>query len=112
MKNIDDVKQINVKAMEKAEELEEFLRDKLSESDFKKFSVLFKEMTMLGLLENRIIELEKEIRYLHPERYCSVCGSLKSTSGFCLNRNCYVDTVNKMEEKESEMLEKIRNRGD
>lgn len=50
-------------------------------------------------LEKRIIKLEKEVHWLHSGEYCPVCGSLKSKSGFCLNRDCPIDTVVKKEEK-------------
>lgn len=41
---VDDI----IKVKKKAEELEKFLQDKLSEDDFKKFAILFKELMIFG----------------------------------------------------------------
>ena len=38
-----------VKAKKKIEELEKFLQDRLSEDDFKKFTMLFKELMVFSL---------------------------------------------------------------
>lgn len=52
-------------------------------------------METITELKKWIKKLEEELHFLHSEDYCVVCGSLKSKSGFCLDRDCPIDTVMK-----------------